>query len=139
MSTIEQVEDQIISTISALGIFEQVLSGVTETSEMGMRYPYCVVFVVDDTLLDDAMRPTYRTTYGIIFLHKSLKLAKDTIKSTIYTNMDSVKTALHKQVLGFTDIKPLTVLSRKILSVEDGNVISYIMRVQVDRRESAIV
>lgn len=126
MASIAEIEDKLIETVEALGIFKGVWSIGRRELPASIAHPAAFVYFVSESNTGSRPRPVVDLSFDVVVAVKNLRSEKEAARDA-YSIMDSVRDALNGKTLGFTDVEPFTCASREIVGYEAG-VIEYALR-----------
>lgn len=126
MSSIAEIEDKLIETVEALGIFKGVWSVGRKELPALIAHPAAYVYFVSETDTGTKPRPVTGLVFEVVVAVKNLRSEKEAARDA-YSIIDAARDALNGKTLGFTDIEPFVCVSREIVGYEAG-VIEYALR-----------
>lgn len=128
MSTISEIEDTLITTITNLELFRIVISLGREEEPVALDYPSAFVFFAGDKNTESQPRPIFAIQYAVLIKVKNLQSEAKAAKDT-YGILDSVRDAINGKALGITDIEKFICMIREFESYKNG-VITYRLQFQ---------
>ena len=122
---IATVEDKLIETVNALGIFATLQSAGRMDIPPVYAYPACFVFFDGDTDTGNVARPVDEVSFSVVVQSQNLSFEQQAAHD-IYSINDQVRGAIRSKVLGLADIEPFTCVSRQCTGYDDSDgVIEY--------------
>ena len=126
MHTISQIEDAMISTITALGLFRHVGSIGRKAKPVSLAYPSAFVYFVGDTDTGTRPRPIFETQFEVA-VYQSNKGGEAAAAKDTYGLIDSIRDAINGKNLSLDDIDLFYCSGREMIGYEDG-IISYAVK-----------
>lgn len=128
MSTIAEIEDALMETIRALGVFRSVHSAGRKALPSLKDHPAAYVFFVSERDTGTKPRPVVELRYDVVVVVKNLG-AEKSAAADAYSLTDAVRDAVQGKTLGFADIEPFACESRELVDYASG-VIQYALRLK---------
>lgn len=126
MSSISEIEDAMITAVSALGLFRQVGSIGRQAKPQALSYPSAFVYFAGDTDTGVRPRPVFNTQYEVA-VYQSNKSGEAAAAKDTYDLLDSVRDAINGKALGLTDVDSFVCTGREMIDYEAG-IISYVVK-----------
>lgn len=123
--TITTIEDTLLETLLALGIFSTVQSAGRKDIPPVYAYPACFVFFDGDQDTGSLPRPIDTVSFSVVIQIQNLSVESQAAKDAYVVN-DLVRNAIRCKTLGLNSIEPFTCASRQCSGYDDSEgVIEY--------------
>lgn len=123
--TIVEIEDALLDTIVAMGVFATVQSAGRKSIPDVYAYPACFVFFDGDKGTGNTARAVDEVSFSISIQLQNLSAESEAAKN-IYLLNDAVRDAIRGKTLGLANIQPFSCESRICSGYDDSDgVIEY--------------
>jgi len=122
------IEDVLIDTVKALGIFATVDSAGRDqepSADTVFSFPYASAFFIGDREVAKQPRPIDELTFGVLVSVKNVR-GESAAAADAYALIDSVRLAIRGKTLGIEDIGPFGCPTREMVGYQDG-VMTYLL------------
>jgi hypothetical protein len=129
--TIAEIEDKLLETIKALGLFATLQSVGRQDIPEAYAYPACFVFFAEDGDTEDLKDYATVTAFEVVVQVQNLFSAA-AVNRDAYALLDFIKDAISGSNLGFIDAGPFRCSKRQLTGYDDSEgVAEYLIRLEV--------